>query len=198
MIYLLPGMGANNKMYAGPWHELPESRALDWPEYRGEKTIADMANRVIDEFAIGDGDMVVGTSLGGMVACEIACVRKLRALFLIASAIRKEEINSLLAWLHPLAAVAPVQFMQFSAKTVPHELSVMFVDANPDFIRAMCTAVLDWQGLGKTGADVFRLHGSRDQVIPVPPDVDKVINGGHLLVLTHARECVDFILVNIR
>ena len=39
MIYLLPGMGATSEMYDGPWRDMLNSMAVDWPEYHGEKTM---------------------------------------------------------------------------------------------------------------------------------------------------------------
>lgn len=48
MLFLLPGMGADHRMYAAPaWQTLPEARSLDWPEHHGEATIAATAARVI-------------------------------------------------------------------------------------------------------------------------------------------------------
>ncbi len=70
---ILPGMGATAAMYNGLKHKLGfRVNFLNWPEYRGEKTYAEVARRVIEEEKIGTGDVVGGSSLGGMVALEIA------------------------------------------------------------------------------------------------------------------------------
>ncbi len=81
MIHALPGMGADRRMFPEPWETLAGFVPHDWPAYSGERTVADFARTVVETFEIRDGDALIGTSLGGMVACEIAKIRKLRALF---------------------------------------------------------------------------------------------------------------------
>jgi len=39
MIHLLPGMGADHRMYPAPWAALPNCRIHDWPAYHGEDSI---------------------------------------------------------------------------------------------------------------------------------------------------------------
>jgi pimeloyl-ACP methyl ester carboxylesterase len=186
-------MGADNRMYSGPWRTMANATFVDWPEHGGEKTIADVAQRVATEFNIADGDVVVGSSLGGIVACEIARLRELKKLVLIGSAVNKDEICSLLALLHPIADFAPVKFIQAAAGKLPSELTDMFRSAQPEFIRAMCHAIFDWNGVESRSTRLIRIHGRYDRVIPLPPKVDHVVDGGHLIAMTHAEECVRFV-----
>jgi pimeloyl-ACP methyl ester carboxylesterase len=186
-------MGADNWMYSGAWRSLAKAVFVDWPEYRGESTITEMAERVIKQLSIVDGDVVIGSSLGGIVACEIARGRKLNGLVLIGSAMNKDEISSLLALLHPIADFAPLKFIQAAAGKVPGELTEMFRDAQPDFIRAMCRAIFTWRGFESSGTKLLRIHGRNDRVIPLPAKVDLVLNGGHLIAMTHAQECMSYL-----
>ena len=55
------------------------------------------------------------------------------------------------------------------------------------------SAVLQWEGLPPTSTKIFRIHGRRDLVIPTPPIVDMLLDGGHLISMTHAAECTAFI-----
>jgi hypothetical protein len=69
--FFLPGMGATDAMYNGLKHKLGfKVNFLNWPEYHGEKTYADVARRVMKENDISADDVVGGSSLGGMVALE--------------------------------------------------------------------------------------------------------------------------------
>lgn len=197
MIYALPGMGADNTMYCGPWRGLPDSRFLDWPAYAGETTIEAIASRVVDEAGIPDGAVLIGTSLGGMVACEIARQRRLQSLVLIGSATAPEEISGVLAALHPLVSVAPVRFLQAAAGKLPSDLMQMFSRSEPEFIRAMCRAVFHWRGLAPSCIDPLRVHGRNDRVIPLPAEADLVLDGGHLIVITHAEACANFVSANL-
>ena len=192
MIFAIPGMGADETMYPGPWPALPGSAFINWPGYKGEKTLALVAKRLIAEHQIKDGDTVVGSSLGGMVGCEISKVVRLERLVLIGSAINKGEISALLSRLHPLADLAPFEFLRRAAAKAPFEVAQMFGRSEPAFTRAMCRAIFEWDGLG-SGIRPLRIHGRKDLVIPLPREVDCVLPGGHLISMTHAEECVEFV-----
>jgi pimeloyl-ACP methyl ester carboxylesterase len=193
MIHALPGMGADERMFPSPWTSLPKFIALNWKSCSGEKTLAAVAETICATGSITDGDSLIGASLGGMVACEITKIRKIKTLYLVGSATHKEEINSILEILHSLAPIAPIDWLCFSAGKIPHELSRMFADADPSFIRAMCTAIFQWEGLPDSGTQVRRIHGKYDLVIPPPKKTDLILKGGHLISITHATECVEYI-----
>ena len=112
MIYTLPGMGANSNMYSGPWLEIQNMKYLDWPKFRGEKSLSEVAERVICENDISRSDSVAGSSLGGLVALEIADKLKNERVFIFGSAVTKTEINPLLRLLSPFAEVTPINFIQ--------------------------------------------------------------------------------------
>jgi pimeloyl-ACP methyl ester carboxylesterase len=137
--------------------------------------------------------VVVGSSLGGIVGCEIARTVSLKSLVLIGSAKNKAEISGLLTLLHPLARLAPIEFMQISAGKFPSELTRMFNQSQASFIRAMCTAIFDWSGLDESRIKPLRIHGTHDHIIPMPAPVDLSLDGGHLIAMTHADECVRFL-----
>ena len=100
-------MGADHRLFPGPWKDLPGFVAHDWPTHKDERTISALACRVVEEFQIADGDVMIGASLGGMVACEVARTRHLRGVFLIGSATSCREINQLILALEPLAKSLP-------------------------------------------------------------------------------------------
>ena len=195
MIHVLPGMGADERMYPGVWRELADCRFVRWPNYAGETSIRTLAERMVREGNIEDGDVIVGSSLGGIVACEIAKLRRLSALVLIGSATRKGEVSGLLRILSPLIGFAPLEFIQRAAGKMPGELMQMFEASQADFIRAMCAAIFEWDGLAdaEMATRILRIHGRSDRVIPLPARVDLVLSGGHLIAMTHAAECVGFL-----
>ena len=193
--YLLPGMGANASMYDLLRQELSfEINFIDWPKYSGEKTYAATAKRIIEENGIEDGVVVGGSSLGGMVATEIARQRKLKAVVLIGSAISQEEVMSLLSLLAPLSAITPISLIQLLVGKHDHVITKMFAKADTEFIRAICQYLPQWSGTDASTVPLFRLHGQRDQLIPCPKNGCEVVpNAGHLLALTHPKECGIFL-----
>ncbi len=186
-------MGADHRMYPAPWASLPHFRAHNWVRYSGEKTLAEVAQRMSEACGVQDGDILVGSSLGGMVACEITKLRRIPLLFLVGSAERKEEVSGLLATLHPLAKYVPIDWVRVSAGKIPHEFAQMFAGIESAFVRSMCTAVFDWQGGAATETRVVRIHGRHDFVIPPPRNADLLLDGGHLISITHATECATYI-----
>jgi pimeloyl-ACP methyl ester carboxylesterase len=193
MIYALPGMGADRRMYSGAWKSLPNCTFLNWPPYAGESSISAVAKRIIAGQKIQADDIVIGSSLGAIVACEIGKIIPVGGLVLIGGAKRKEEINALLALIHPLVDLAPLTFIQRMSGKVPSDLSQMFSDGDAGFIRAMCRAIFDWEGLGDTHVNLLRIHGRKDRVIPLPERVQHVFDGGHLIAMTHSQRCVEII-----
>jgi len=193
MIHALPGMGADRRMYPDAWNVLPGFIAHDWIRHTAEDTVAAVARSMVAACSIHDGDVLIGSSMGGIVACEITKIRGIPRLYLVGSAISEKEVDSLLSVLHPLAEFAPVERMRLSSGSIPSELAQMFGGVDPSFIRAMCSAIFRWEGLGDTQTQVVRIHGKSDFVIPPPKRVDLLINGGHLIATSHAQECADFI-----
>jgi thioesterase domain-containing protein len=135
---------------------------------------------------------MIGTSLGGIVACEIANQLHLKKLTLISGAIQRNEIASFLRIISPLIDLTPLEFLKLSAGKIDSELTEMFAKSNPDFIRRMCKAIFKWDGL-RADIKPFRIHGLHDHVIPIPTEIDLQIEGGHLIAMTHAKECVSVI-----
>lgn len=190
MYLLLPGMGANHRMYPHPWTALPGARHLDWAEHRGETTIAQVAERITTSEKIDASTWLVGSSLGGMVACEVAKQTTVRGIVLVGSAAHPQEINRLLRWAQPAADLAPLRFSIQLSRILPGEFFEMFGESDPGFIQAMCMAVAEWPGIESSPCRMHRIHGRYDKVIPLPSSVDAIIEGGHLIAMTHPDECV--------
>jgi pimeloyl-ACP methyl ester carboxylesterase len=186
-------MGADERMYPGPWHSLPDTEFLRWPAYAGEESIDAVVWRMVAEHNITPGSVVIGSSLGGMVACEIANRMTLSGFFLLGSACDPSEVNRILAALHPLANMVPFRQLQSLLGKLPQAYGDLFMDADPEFVRSMCHAIFKWNGLQRGVQRPIRLHGLHDLVIPCPAQVDLKLDGGHLISLTHAPECVAYI-----
>jgi len=193
--YLLPGMGADSSMYGRVWRSLSWIRLLDWPTFNEESSLAEMAASVIKEADIKAGDVVGGSSLGGMVALDIARKVEVAGVILIGSAIGPGELNGFLRLAAPLAAVAPIKFTQtVVGRMSDNEVVCMFERADPRFIRAMCLALPSWEGFRGPREVIHRVHGDSDLVIPAPQDAARLVAGaGHLLAITHPNECVEFV-----
>ncbi len=178
---------------------------LTWRQPHEGESLAQYAVRLALDLPRDRPIALVGVSLGGMVALEMAPVLRPATVILIASTPRPlpgylrllasgartlpspnrlRPLRPIASWLlGPLSAPAHAVFEE------------MYKDASPPFIRWACSAVAQWKGPDDTPAPIHRIHGSADRLIRAhPADVDRVVTGGgHLINLTHPGEVNDFI-----
>ncbi|MBI4833667.1 MAG: hypothetical protein HY811_02450 [Planctomycetes bacterium] len=199
MIFLLPGMGANHKMYTESegWKELKDAVFPDWPKYNGETNFAAVAQRLIKEHKITSSDYVGGSSLGGMIAIEIEKILNNPKIILLGSALNKSEVNSLLIKLSPIAEITPLKLLQLFTDNIRNKLVEMFTGIDTEFIKAMCLAINKWEGYSGPLEKLVRIHGKRDMIIRCPEKCFAIPDGGHLIAMTHPRECIRFIKENL-
>lgn len=183
-------MGADSSLYGGPWRDLEDTVYLDWPKYSGEKSLSDLGKRLISDHEIKSSDLVAGSSMGGMVALEVAERIGISHVSLIGSAMSRDEINPLLTLLAPLANLTPVRFSHAISGSSSVGFSDMLMKTEPEFIKAMCIAVSTWDGTRVPEDKVTRLHGTHDLIIKCPENCVRIEGAGHLLAMTHPNECV--------
>ena len=164
--FFLPGMGASSHMYNEVWQSIAHAQFLDWPPYTGEQTLTQVAHNLIELHQMKRSDAFIGTSLGGMVACEIVKILGSNRVFLIASATDPTEVQSLLKYFSSLANFTPIEMVQALSGKSNALLLDMFNNADPAFIRSMSQAIFKWEGIQKTNIEVVRIHGKKDRIIP--------------------------------
>ena len=193
--FLLPGMGATAAMYNALRHKLDfEINFINWPRYCGEKSYAEIAERVIKEYKIENGDILGGSSLGGMIALEMGQIIQPKGIILIGSAVSPSEVQGLITKISQMAVIVPISIIQMLAGKQKGLVSKMFADSDTDFIRAVCSYLRSWTGYRGPMEIVYRLHGKQDHVIPCPPFGANVVdNAGHLISMTHASETAAFL-----
>jgi len=155
--------------------------------------VAITANRLIRKYLINQNDIMIGSSLGGMVGLEIANIVGLRKVYLIGSAINPSEISFISKSLMPFASKPIVKISQFISSFSKDIIQQMYAKSETDFIVSMSKAILNWQGFNGDSNIVARIHGKKDYFISCPANCEIIDKGGHLIAISHARECVDFI-----
>lgn len=188
-------MGASSDMYNSLKKELDFNvDFLNWPKYQNEISYKEVAERIIAENNICETDIIGGSSLGGMIALEIAEIMNSKAVILMGSAMSKAEINKMLSIFSSVASITPISFIQTLSGKNEHIISQMFSDSDSHFIRAMCKYISLWPGYKGNFDKVYRIHGQKDHIITCPKSgCEAIKNAGHLLAITHAKECASFI-----
>lgn len=209
-LILLPGLGADHRLFDGLRDELPGFEVPPWPDPPAEGGIDALAALLAGSLRI-DGPVVVGgSSFGGFVATHLARLVGARAVVHIGSYAHPGEISSGRRWIagvlsalpnslrggNPLVADALARF--FGAKSAEHReiFAAMLRDSSPEFLAWGLGAIATWEGTDLPDSiPVFRVHGAVDRILPPgDPTPDLLVAGaGHLLPLTHPGEVGAFV-----
>ena len=200
--YFISGLGADKKAFYKI--KLPagyEPVYLDWLSPVDGETLKDYAKRFAD--LIGDNEefILVGLSLGGMIASEIARLKSPRKVILLSSISVSDEMP----WYFRFAGKIGVQkaipvalyknitilnlFMGTASKADRNMILTFVKQTDPLFIRWAVDAMLGWNQREPL-SEVVHIHGNKDRLLPVRyTHASHVIkNGRHLMVLNKARE----------
>jgi pimeloyl-ACP methyl ester carboxylesterase len=181
-------MGAGADMYGAPWRRIPAARYLDWPSLRGERSLRDIAERIVSDHGIVSTDVPCGVSLGGIVALEIAELLRCDCVILVSSAVSPSELNRALVGLAQLAHPLLIRGTQALAACLPGLLPRIYRQSDPRFVAATCRFLRRWKGY-HGDAKILRVHGDRDRVIRCPREGVIIPGAGHLTAIAQAPEC---------
>jgi pimeloyl-ACP methyl ester carboxylesterase len=216
-VILLPGMGADARLFAPQRRALPNLTVPEWVESRRGESLAEYARRWAGSVRYEPPFFLGGVSFGGMVALEAARYLRPTAVFLIASCRSGSAVARRFAALEWVARALPAQlaarlrgplagYVSRLERLGPAHrrlLRALVADAPVPFLRWAVSAIRSWRferGSVGLGIPVCQIHGQNDRLIPfVRSGADHVIpDGGHLINLTHADEVNQFILARLR
>lgn len=177
---------------------LPNVHYINWPEYEGESSLREIAEKIIKLHKLSENIIVGGSSLGGMVAIEMAKILGCPKVILIGSATALECLQPIPRRALYFPKLAPIGTLQFLLRGVDRYLNNllinMFTASNGEFIKAMSQAILHWEGLGDFQGQIHQIHGEKDRIILPPVENGTIIpGGGHVISLSHSKEVASFI-----
>ena len=73
-VVLLPGLGADHRLFRSQHAVLPDIVIPAWPPTGADDSLASFAGRFVDSIPKADGLYLGGSSFGGMVALELAAL----------------------------------------------------------------------------------------------------------------------------
>lgn len=194
-VFLLPGLGATPELYAD--YAFPfTTRAVEYLAPRAPSmSISDYAAQLIAENGIQAGDSLIGVSLGGMLACEIARLIPISKLTLVSSCTDSDQLQPVLRHLRHLSHVIPWRIIQrlpfpsFLLNPSRRRALDMFRRADARFIRWACLRAATWKG-HLSHPDLIQIHGDQDPVFPASRQtITHLIPGGdHLMILSQRHQ----------
>jgi pimeloyl-ACP methyl ester carboxylesterase len=207
---LLPGMGADEQVFARQRMEIPGIVIPDWIAPRPREPLPAYAARLARAVNPGRPCWVGGASFGGFVALEMIRHLDVRGCFLVGSVRSSRELPAALRGLRPVARAArvlPFEILQIVSR-------LLFASVRPDagsdvavlldqmsrsdaaFLRWACRAVIEWDGpAAPIRVPIHQIHGGNDRILPpsrTRPDI-VVAGAGHALSVSHPDEVTAFL-----
>ena len=208
-IYLISGLGADERMFQRLNFYNFEPVYLQWISPKKNESISNYAAHLKSQIT-EEKPIIIGLSLGGMMAIEISKQIKTEKLVLISSIKTKEELPILyrIAGFLKLNKFVPRQFFKkpnpffywlFGAKTIEDKLLLKEVlkAADLDFTVWAINEIVNWNNTF-IPENLHRIHGNNDHLLPIKVSTPhfKIENGSHLMVFNKAEE-VSFALKSI-
>ena len=206
-VFLIPGLGADSRSYNNIIITGYEVKKVNWIEPVATDTLAIYAQRICKQYDITNGSILIGNSMGGMIAIEIAKQMKIKKVIQVSSirTIAEEPGNFKLFRAIPLYKLVPaglinkVGFMiRLLFRDLDKQDAWLFQDmlekSSPTFMKWSFGAILNW-GNTVIPPNVYQIIGDRDEIFPyIKQKEAEVIKGGtHLMIFDRADEVNQFI-----
>jgi pimeloyl-ACP methyl ester carboxylesterase len=200
--YFISGLGADKTAFKRI--KLPEGYEpvyLDWITPEKDESLGDYARRFSSLIKNDDAFILIGLSFGGMLACEIARLRRPMKTIIISSIAASNELPWYFKRAGSMGLHKTVPINLLKAGTILKNLmgpaskedKAIIVNyakfADPDLVRWSLHAMVNWHQPERLPG-IVHLHGSNDRTLPLKytrPDYI-IKNGGHLMVFNKADE----------
>ena len=211
-LYLLPGLGADGRLFSRL--ELPghEKHALEWPQMPEGSTLRAYAEVLARRVDAMKPHALIGVSMGGMVAQELAAITHPMKTIIISSWKGPHEMPMHLRLLRGTHAeklltpalmkrVLPAVRYQMGLET-PEDIALFdaFTAAMPlAQLRIQIAAVLGWEGPDQPVMGLVHIHGDQDRLMPwgAIKGAEVIQGGGHFMVFNRAAEVASAILAGL-
>lgn len=198
-IYCISGLGADHRAFSRIQLEGYELIHVPWITHRPKETLSSYALRLGATIDRSSPFILLGLSFGGMLAMEMAAELEPQKLILVSSAESSSEIPLLyrLAGYLQLNALIPGSLI-----VKPNPLTSWMMGVRSAQDRTLFNAILErtdaefakwavyaisaWKSNGHYPC--FRVHGTRDKILPCPAKGEIIKNAGHSAVFTHSSE----------
>jgi pimeloyl-ACP methyl ester carboxylesterase len=201
-VFLISGMGADERLFRNLDLSGFEAIPVIWIAPQTHDTLADYAAKLIQQFSIKAGDNVIGVSLGGMMATEIAKQVELKQVILISSIKTPAEAP---AYYHffkavPIYKLISGEFMiraSFLFKPIMGKMAgvhaelfySMLKNTSPTFLKWSIGASLNWDNT-VVPKNLTHLIGDADKVFNYKRINNAIVikGGDHMMVFNRAKQ----------
>jgi pimeloyl-ACP methyl ester carboxylesterase len=201
-VYFISGIAADKRLFRHI--RLPEGYEpvyLEWIKPFSNETLSDYACRLAENINVKEAFILIGTSLGGIVATEIALKYQPLAVIIIGSVPVDSQLPGYfrIAGALKIHKLIPGSLFKISAN-LKHYFSgenaedrkviiQMISETDGRFIRWGINAVLNWKNR-ELPKFLYHIHGTRDEMFPysLTAPTHTISKGDHSIVINRAGE----------
>ena len=202
-IYFISGLAADRRVFK--YIQLPkgfEAVHLDWIDPKKNESLEAYAWRLAEKIDTKEEFILLGLSMGGMIAAEIAKKYKPAGTILLSSVSTYKQFPSRfkIAYYLRLHKIVPAQFFKsasvlkrlFATSETPADkllIQEIIRESDTEFIRWALGAILQWKN-EEAPSPLWHIHGSKDEILPMKKTSPTHIipKGTHLMVISRAGE----------
>ena len=201
-IFLIPGLGADTRIYNNIDLTGHDVICVDWIIPDKTDTLVTYAQKLVYQYHIPKHCVIIGNSLGGMIAVEIAKIIPVAKTILISSIKTVDEAPWYFSLLRILPFYKPIPgkaftSMEFLIKPFFGHMNEadnwLFVDmlknSSPVFLKWAMGAVLKWDNK-VIPSNVIQITGDKDLVFNYKRIKGAIIvkGGTHIMIFEKAKE----------
>lgn len=179
-VYLIPGLGADARMYQPQLQVLPHAQVLEHMAVLPRESFYEYAQRLSERIDHTQPFVLIGTSLGGMLSLEMARHVKPEKILLLSTVKGRHEMPHFIramryVKLHRLVSGKTyIGFNNILAKRlhsrgeghIAEVILQMAAAADPQFIEWAIEQVVHWQPPVHTHIPIVHIHGTKDTLFP--------------------------------
>jgi pimeloyl-ACP methyl ester carboxylesterase len=185
---------------------------LDWVDHRKSTTLKDLAV-IMAERINTSNNIIIGSSMGGMMAVELSHIVKPVSTILISAPTKKGQFPAVLKLIeklkiHRLTSVNTIPklyklantFMDFKNEEQKEMFFEMLNSLPPEFIHFSVRAVLEWQNqIGPSGKHI-QIIGSEDRLFNPSKMYRPIVlqGGGHFSAFDRGEQISEIINEYVR
>ncbi|RYY68007.1 MAG: alpha/beta hydrolase [Chitinophagaceae bacterium] len=201
-VYFISGLAADSRVFKHI--QLPEGFEvihLEWISPVKNESLASYAARLAEKIDTNEAFALVGLSMGGMIAAEIAKLYPPKVTILLSSVPVNTHLPYYFSWAYrfKLHRMVPVNLLKKAslykrvlAPDSPEDkiiLKQVIKDSHPAFIKWAMQAILSWKN-EDLPQPYWHIHGSKDEILPLKytKPTHTIAGGNHLMVMNKAGE----------
>ena len=201
-IYLIHGQGSDARLFSKlTLNAAFDTFCLNLPVPAKGTNMQSFAQQLIPKIDTSGPFILIGVSLGGMVAAELNDILHPLKTIIISSAKNNNELPKRYKFMRafPLYKLFPAGFLKASSfmmqplvepdrKKEKAIFKSMLRKKDKHFLKRTIPMIVNWDKKCNNGKVLMHIHGTKDHTIPIKNITESIAitNGSHMMVLTQA------------